>query len=97
MTGTLYRVVRHAAGQHLHRGAEHGGVGGDLAGRLFLPRHGRERVHRGEAEQPGCGVSAGAVGSSPGGAGALQRYDYSTDQISLVNVWPERLAWRRRR
>jgi photosystem II stability/assembly factor-like uncharacterized protein len=34
-------------------------------------------------------VFCGAVGSSPGGAGALQRYDYSTDQISLVNVWPE--------
>ena len=34
-------------------------------------------------------VFCGAVGSSPGGAGALQRYDYKTDQISLVNVWPE--------
>jgi len=34
-------------------------------------------------------VFCGAVGSSPGGAGALQRYDYATDQISLVNVWPE--------
>lgn len=34
-------------------------------------------------------VFCGAVGSSPGGAGALQRYDYRTDQISLVNVWPE--------
>ncbi len=34
-------------------------------------------------------VFVGAVGSSPGGAGALQRYDYKTDQISLVNVWPE--------
>jgi len=34
-------------------------------------------------------VFCGAVGSSPGGAGALQRYDYKTDQIQLVNVWPE--------
>ena len=34
-------------------------------------------------------VYCGAVGSSPGGAGALQRYDYSTGQITLVNVWPE--------
>jgi hypothetical protein len=34
-------------------------------------------------------VYCGAVGSSPGGAGALQRYDYRTGQITLVNVWPE--------
>jgi photosystem II stability/assembly factor-like uncharacterized protein len=34
-------------------------------------------------------VYCGAVGSSPGGAGALQRYDYRTGQVQLVNVWPE--------
>jgi len=34
-------------------------------------------------------VYCGAVGSSPGGAGALQRFDYRTGQIQLVNVWPE--------
>lgn len=34
-------------------------------------------------------VYIGAVGSSPGGGGALQRYDHSTGQIQLVNVWPE--------
>jgi photosystem II stability/assembly factor-like uncharacterized protein len=34
-------------------------------------------------------VYCGAVGSSPGGAGSLQRYDYRTGQIQLVNVWPE--------
>jgi photosystem II stability/assembly factor-like uncharacterized protein len=34
-------------------------------------------------------VYVGAVGSSPGGAGALQRYDHRTRQIHLVNVWPE--------
>jgi len=34
-------------------------------------------------------VYVGAVGSSPGGAGALQRYDHRTGQIQLVNVWPE--------
>jgi photosystem II stability/assembly factor-like uncharacterized protein len=34
-------------------------------------------------------VYCGAVGSSPGGAGALQRYDSRTGQIQLVNVWPE--------
>jgi photosystem II stability/assembly factor-like uncharacterized protein len=34
-------------------------------------------------------VYVGAVGSSPGGAGALQRYDHRSRQIQLVNVWPE--------
>jgi photosystem II stability/assembly factor-like uncharacterized protein len=34
-------------------------------------------------------VFVGAIGSSPGGAGALQRYDHRTGQIQLVNVWPE--------
>ncbi|MEM7300395.1 MAG: glycosyl hydrolase [Pseudomonadota bacterium] len=31
----------------------------------------------------------GAVGSSPGGSGSLQRYDHRTRQMQLVNVWPE--------
>ncbi len=34
-------------------------------------------------------VYVGAVGSSPGGGGALQRYDHRSRQIQLVNVWPE--------
>ena len=34
-------------------------------------------------------VYVGAVGSSPGGGGALQRYDHHTGQVQLVNVWPE--------
>lgn len=34
-------------------------------------------------------IYCGAIGSSPGGAGALQRYDHRTGQIQLVNVWPE--------
>ncbi|TIV88949.1 MAG: glycosyl hydrolase [Mesorhizobium sp.] len=34
-------------------------------------------------------VYCGAIGSSPGGAGALQRYDHRTRQIRLINVWPE--------
>ncbi|HEY2615718.1 MAG TPA: glycosyl hydrolase [Acetobacteraceae bacterium] len=34
-------------------------------------------------------VYCGAIGSSPGGSGSLQRYDYRTGQIQLVNVWPE--------
>ena len=34
-------------------------------------------------------VYVGAVGSSPGGAGALQRYDHRSGQIRLINVWPQ--------
>ena len=34
-------------------------------------------------------VYVGAVGSSPGGQGALQRADLRSGQIQLVNVWPE--------
>lgn len=34
-------------------------------------------------------VYVGAVGSSPGGLGALQRCDQRTGQIQLVNVWPQ--------
>ena len=34
-------------------------------------------------------VYVGAVGSSPGGGGALQRYNHRTKQIRLVTVWPE--------
>lgn len=31
----------------------------------------------------------GAIGSSVGGMGALQRYDHRTGEIRLVNVWPD--------
>lgn len=34
-------------------------------------------------------VFLGAIGSSPGGGGALQRYDHRTKQVRLVTVWPE--------
>ena len=34
-------------------------------------------------------VFSGAVGSSPGGGGALLRYDHKTQQIRHVAVWPE--------
>jgi photosystem II stability/assembly factor-like uncharacterized protein len=34
-------------------------------------------------------VYVGAVGSSPGGLGSLQRCDLRTGQIQLVNVWPQ--------
>ncbi len=34
-------------------------------------------------------VYVGSVGSSPGGGGALQRYDHVSKQIQLVTVWPE--------
>ncbi len=34
-------------------------------------------------------VYVGAVGSAPGGQGALQRADLHSGQIRMVNVWPE--------
>lgn len=34
-------------------------------------------------------VYVGAIGSSPGGQGSLQRADLRSRQIRLVNVWPE--------
>jgi photosystem II stability/assembly factor-like uncharacterized protein len=34
-------------------------------------------------------VYVGAIGSSPGGGDALQRYDHRTKQVQLVSVWPE--------
>jgi photosystem II stability/assembly factor-like uncharacterized protein len=34
-------------------------------------------------------VFSGAVGSAPGGGGALLRYDHRTGQVRIVTVWPE--------
>ncbi|MEM7118062.1 MAG: exo-alpha-sialidase [Chloroflexota bacterium] len=34
-------------------------------------------------------VYVGAIGSSPGGGNALQRYDHRTQQIRLITPWPE--------
>ena len=34
-------------------------------------------------------VYVGAIGSSPGGGDALQRYDHRSKQTQLVNIWPE--------
>ncbi|MEZ4608573.1 MAG: hypothetical protein R2865_17735, partial [Deinococcales bacterium] len=37
-------------------------------------------------------VFVGAIGSSPGGGNALQRYDHKTKQIRLVTTWPEAMT-----
>ncbi|MEM7094636.1 MAG: glycosyl hydrolase [Actinomycetota bacterium] len=34
-------------------------------------------------------VYVGAIGSSPGGGEALQRFDRKTGQVQLVSIWPE--------
>ncbi|MGD9890744.1 MAG: WD40/YVTN/BNR-like repeat-containing protein, partial [Dehalococcoidia bacterium] len=34
-------------------------------------------------------VYSGAIGSSPGGGGALLRYDHGTGQIRIITTWPE--------
>lgn len=37
-------------------------------------------------------VFVGAIGSSPGGGNALQRYDHRSKQLRLVTTWPEMTA-----
>ena len=37
-------------------------------------------------------IYIGAIGSSPGGGNALQRYDRRTDQIRLITTWPESMS-----
>ena len=37
-------------------------------------------------------VFVGAIGSSPGGGNALQRYDHASKQLRLVTTWPEMTA-----
>ena len=39
-------------------------------------------------DDPGI-VFVGSVGTSPGGGGALIRYDHHSGQMQLVNVWPQ--------
>lgn len=34
-------------------------------------------------------VYSGAIGSAPGGGGAMLRYDHRTGQVGIVTVWPE--------
>jgi photosystem II stability/assembly factor-like uncharacterized protein len=34
-------------------------------------------------------VYSGAVGSAPGGGGALLRYDHASGQVRIITVWPE--------
>ena len=57
-------------------------------GDCFLAGTGESGYMAVHPEDPNI-VYIGAVGSSPGGGGALQRYDYRTGQIRLVNVWPQ--------
>ncbi len=39
-------------------------------------------------------VYVGAIGSSPGGGNALQRYDHRTQQIRLITTWPVSMSGR---
>jgi photosystem II stability/assembly factor-like uncharacterized protein len=57
-------------------------------GDCFYPGTGESGFIAVNPDEPDI-VYCGAIGSSPGGAGALQRFDYRTNQIQLVNVWPE--------
>ena len=48
----------------------------------------RERIYCSKPDDPDI-VYIGAVGSSPGGEGALQHYNHRTRQLRLINIWPE--------
>jgi len=54
----------------------------------FLPGTGESGFIAVKPDDPDI-VYIGAVGSSPGGEGALQHYNHRTKQLRLVNVWPE--------
>jgi photosystem II stability/assembly factor-like uncharacterized protein len=62
--------------------------GGITLGDCTYPGTGESGFIAVHPEDPNI-VYCGAIGSSPGGAGALQRYDHRTGQIQLVNVWPD--------
>ena len=57
-------------------------------GDCFYPGSGESGFIAVHPDDPNI-VFCGAIGSSPGGNGALQRYDHRSRQIRLVNVWPE--------
>ena len=54
----------------------------------FLPGTGESGFIAVKPDDPDI-VYIGAVGSSPGGEGALQHYNHRTKQLRLVNIWPE--------
>ena len=63
-------------------------MGKDLTCRLSSSGTGESGFIAVDPKDPDI-VYVGAVGSSPGGNGALQRYNHRTRQIQLINVWPE--------
>ena len=81
--------VRIAAGQLEHRGAQPRPVSARSTGPTATRPGTAESGY--VAPKPGDPniVYVGAIGSSPGGGESLQRYDHTTKQVQLVNVWPE--------
>ena len=70
--------LRHAAGQHLDRGAERVATGArSRSATAPIPAPARAASSPSIRDDPNI-VYVGAIGSSPGGAGALQRYDHRT-------------------
>ena len=55
----------------------------------YRARHGRERVRRAQAGRPRTSCTSVRSAARPAAASALQRYDHTTKQVQLVNVWPE--------
>jgi len=54
----------------------------------FLPGTGESGYIAVRPDDPDI-VYVGAIGSSPGGGNALQRYDHRTKQLRLITTWPE--------
>ena len=65
--------------------SEHGAIS---LGECTLPGTGESGFIAVKPDDPDI-VYIGAVGSSPGGHGALQHYNHRTRQLRLVNIWPE--------
>ena len=78
----------HPAGQHQRRRAESEPSRGISWRDCYVAGTGESGYIAVRPDNPDI-VYVGAIGSSPGGGNALQRYDRSIDQIRLITSWPE--------
>ncbi|MBA3943270.1 MAG: glycosyl hydrolase [Herpetosiphonaceae bacterium] len=60
-------------------------------GDCFIPGTGESGYIAVRPDDPDI-VYVGAIGSSPGGGNALQRYDHRTKQVRLITTWPESMS-----
>jgi len=98
MTAQFYHVAADDQFPYLVYGSQQ-----DNSSIAVPSQNGRGAINWGDCYPPGTAESGyvavkpgdpdvvyvGAIGSSPGGGDALQRYDNKSGQIQLVSVWPE--------